>query len=62
MRFEEGTYRKPVLELFAQLEADFGLLLRLDPAKRESLALPVILQLGWESDSVYEADMKILVG
>lgn len=58
---DEGNYSSKVVQVFAELEAEFGAACHLDPKGGENLALMVVLILGWEKDSAYETDMASLL-
>lgn len=59
MHFEEGKYRKDVVEYFKKLEIDFGNRFELSD---KNLAYDVLMLLGWESYTAYEKDMTLLLG
>lgn len=59
MHFEEGKYRKGVVECFKKLEIDFGNRFELS---NKNLAYDVLMLLDWESYTAYEKDMTLLLG
>lgn len=62
MHFEEGTFKKPVVDLFATLEAEQGPQFSLLPAAKQSRAKQVIDVLGWSgSYAQYLQDMQKLL-
>lgn len=59
MHFEEGKYKKSVVECFKNLKIDFGDRFSLSD---KNLAYDVLMLLGWESYATYEKDIKLLLG
>ena len=59
MHFEEGNYKKGVVDCFSNLEMEFGNRFKLTD---KNLAYDVLMLLGWESYGAYEQDMALLLG
>lgn len=56
-----GNYRRPVIDLFAELEVLHGSQFSLSRHPRQSRAKQIIQLLGWLSYGAYVADMRLLL-
>ncbi|MCX5962744.1 MAG: hypothetical protein NT070_06235 [Cyanobacteria bacterium] len=61
LHYEEGHFRRPVQDCFANLAATFGNQVSLALHPQENLAYEVIEILGWKQYSVYISDMQSLL-
>lgn len=58
---KEGSYRRPVIDLFAELEKSHGPQFSLSQHPRQSRAKQIIQLLGWLNYGGYIADMRSLL-
>lgn len=61
LHFEEGQYRKPVIEVFSILENEHGKQFSLTSYQCQSRAKQVVKLLGWQNYDAYLKDMKQLL-
>lgn len=61
MHYEEATFKKPVLELFATLEQEHGANFSLAAHARQSRAKQILDVLGWTNYRLYLQDMQVLL-
>jgi hypothetical protein len=61
MHYEEGSFKKPLLDLFAKLESEQGPQFSLATHPKQNRAKQVLELLGWSSYSAYLADMQALL-
>ncbi|MBD2234070.1 hypothetical protein [Phormidium tenue] len=60
MHYEEGNFKQPVVDCFANLEISLGNQFSLSLNMYKNLAHDVIKELGWKDYSAYESDLKSL--
>jgi hypothetical protein len=60
MHYEEGDFKQPVIDCFANLESSLGNQFSLSLNRGKNLAHDVIEELGWKDYSIYESDLKSL--
>jgi hypothetical protein len=61
MHYEEGTLKKPLIELFAKLETEQGSQFSLATHAKQNRAKQVLDLLGWSSYATYMQDMQALL-
>lgn len=61
MHYEEGNFKPPVTDCFANLEISLGNKFSLSLNMGKNLAHHVIEELGWKDYSTYESDLKSLI-
>lgn len=61
LHYEEGTFKKSVVELFATLATEQGPAFSLAQHAGQSRAKQVLALLGWTNYSNYERDMRMLL-
>lgn len=61
MHYEEGTFKKAVVDLFATLEKEYGSQFSLTTHARQNRAKQVIDILGWKNYESYLQDMQVLL-
>lgn len=61
MHYEEGTFKKPLLDLFATLEQEHGSQFSLAKHSRQNRAKQVLDVLGWTNYESYLKDMQALL-
>lgn len=61
MHYEEGSFKKALVDLFSMLEAEQGLQFSLTAHAKQNRAKQVLDALGWESYDSYLRDMQALL-
>lgn len=61
MHYEEGVFKKALVDLFSTLEAEQGLQFSLTAHAKQNRAKQVLNSLGWENYDAYLRDMRALL-